>query len=142
MRQILLSFALLFLFTNLYADQPWKRVAPKSFPIGIGPGKPKAPNGKIVLGTTVTGGSPTVTLASVCIEADSSATYLLNYISGTNTIHVRSLFSDSAGTSVKDQFGTVIVTPVPANILTDISNIITHLNTVIANGAAGGKLNL
>ena len=92
---------------------------------------------------SVNGGTLTITRGTTIIGPDGAQSIQLIYTNASgNVVHNRIVNIPANGSTVVDQFGTVIVTPEPVALQNAASAYTTQLDTTIANGATAGKLNM
>ena len=94
---------------------------------------------------TTNAGAFNVSRIGITINTDGSMAVVLSYTNAsTGAGVVTRILTVPADTSkaITDQLGNVVANPVPAALATAISSFLTQVDTSIANGASGNKLNL
>jgi hypothetical protein len=127
-----LVVGLLFAFGISLASSPRFRVAV---------GKDLPP--KVVMGATVSGGSPMVNRDNICVRSDGSALIMLAYQLPSGSTTGRVLFVPAnASLPIVDSNSNQVSATVPAALANAISTFASQIDSMIATAAAGGKINL
>lgn len=88
-------------------------------------------------------GSYTVTRGPAALLPDGTLNVMLVYTNAAGVVvHQREMIVAADRSQIVDQYGNVVATPSPSGLNTAIANFASALDSAIASGAAGGKLNL
>lgn len=116
------------------------KVARGPFPIGMGKTKPG-----LMMASSTGATTPTVDWSVVCFEKSGNATVNIVYTTPGGSRLQGGLVLDSGCTHVTSTLNgsTVYTTSGGADAVCTLdTNVVTQMNTLIANAASGGKLNL